>query len=446
MSYDLLLIGYKADLDQADQVLDTYFKDINATMYEIDSLSEDRAAETVDDLNQLCTGAAGILFLRKEIYLFISSHMEFNIPSRYADIDEVTLRLILLRARLGFTEMIKGLSADVFSKAQLLPLLADADIFDDKAEINTIPYFRCVHLSAEEIADYHIENLESGASLALTNFPDVYEILREKRLPVSYVDYAPHSIVQEIRNLKLGVRLHERQERIGYIYICLRYKYTTINLIQVPMRETDELTRISNYINLFARSIDAACVSLSRWEYMILCNESLLLNETNNFLEISLIKKITEESVFDMLMSIGFGKTPKEAYSNSMISYAVSVRLSTSNVVVTFDGKDPETSILYQADGDENTPKEVSIEYDSVSRLAKKSGISYATLHKLYVSYLERQSPHFTSKDIAEVLEISVRSANRLLQKLLDSGSAVIVSSVSLNGSGRPNRVVKIHF
>ena len=52
----------------------------------------------------------------------------------------------------------------------------------------------------------------------------------------------------------------------------------------------------------------------------------------------------------------------------------------------------------------------------------------------------------FTSGDLVYFLEITPRSAARILLKLADGGLARPVRTVNLNGAGRPSTVYEIDF
>ena len=141
-------------------------------------------------------------------------------------------------------------------------------------------------------------------------------------------------------------------------------------------------------------------------------------------------------------MSIGIGKTAKSAYDGSMTSYAVSVKIRNTNAVITINNKTTLPPLVYKEVSSSTTDNTD----DTIFEIAEKCHIGYDSLHKLYLAKVEKDSSLFTSAEIADILGLSVRSANRLLQPLLDNNCATIVNSVSLNKKGRPTRVIKIHF
>lgn len=442
MEYLLLVIGYDSDISFASQSILSTFDHLNFVPLPVHKLSPGNIDLVVESLKRIKPNVSGVLYLRKELYLMLASRIEFSVPTRYVEWDDIYIQQLLLRVRLHIHSPLRGISADTFKSSDLRPLLKDADIFSPNAKIWDIPFNACFQQDSSEIAQEHYRNLQNGADIVFTCLPSVYQELKLKNAPVFLFQPSASGIVQEIRNLKLGIRLRAKQDRLAIIYLCLRYKYTTIDLIQVQMRELEELANVTKDVNLYARSIDGSAVSLSRWEFLILCDESALAQKSKNFSDISLLRKIGEGSVFDAIMSIGIGKTAKSAYDGSMTSYAVSVKIRNTNAVITIDNKTTLPPLVYKEVSSSTTDNTD----DTIFEIAEKCHIGYDSLHKLYLAKVEKDSSLFTSAEIADILGLSVRSANRLLQPLLDNNCATIVNSVSLNKKGRPTRVIKIHF
>ena len=81
-----------------------------------------------------------------------------------------------------------------------------------------------------------------------------------------------------------------------------------------------------------------------------------------------------------------------------------------------------------------------------VFSLAKSLGIAAVNLEKLMSLQKTRNMYEFTSGDLVYFLEITPRSAARILLKLADGGLARPVRTVNLNGAGRPSTVYEIDF
>lgn len=81
-----------------------------------------------------------------------------------------------------------------------------------------------------------------------------------------------------------------------------------------------------------------------------------------------------------------------------------------------------------------------------VSGMAKELGISSVNLEKIMSLCEKKQLTQLSASDLVFYLDITPRSAARILQKLASHGAAVQVGSVHLNGRGRPAAVYRLEL
>lgn len=81
-----------------------------------------------------------------------------------------------------------------------------------------------------------------------------------------------------------------------------------------------------------------------------------------------------------------------------------------------------------------------------VCALAKTLGIAPINLEKMMSLQKRRNMDEITSSDLAYYLEITPRSASRILMKLSDMGFARPVRYTNLNGTGRPTTIYELDF
>lgn len=80
------------------------------------------------------------------------------------------------------------------------------------------------------------------------------------------------------------------------------------------------------------------------------------------------------------------------------------------------------------------------------SRMAREWGISSVNLEKIMSLQKKKQLTQVTASDLVFYLDITPRSAARILQKMASRGAAVQVGSVHLNGRGRPAAVYRLEL
>lgn len=80
------------------------------------------------------------------------------------------------------------------------------------------------------------------------------------------------------------------------------------------------------------------------------------------------------------------------------------------------------------------------------NHFAKELGISAINLEKMISLQKNRQMTEFSASDLVFYLDITPRSATRILKKLSECGVARQVNSLNLNGRGRPAAIYEIDF
>ena len=78
------------------------------------------------------------------------------------------------------------------------------------------------------------------------------------------------------------------------------------------------------------------------------------------------------------------------------------------------------------------------------NKIAKALGISPINLEKLISLQEKKHITEFSAGDLAFYLDITPRSATRILQKLLQYGAATQINRLHLNSRGRPAAIYEI--
>ena len=81
-----------------------------------------------------------------------------------------------------------------------------------------------------------------------------------------------------------------------------------------------------------------------------------------------------------------------------------------------------------------------------INNIAKKLGISPINLEKLTSLQKKKNITEFSASDLVFYLDITPRSATRILKKLVEYGVAEQIDSVHLSNRGRPSAIYKINL
>ena len=269
---------------------------------------------------------------------------------------------------------------------------------------------------------------------------------------------------------RLGNYIHEFEERkLPYIYAYPSLDYMvnyTMKIIQRVSDSKHQNTLLGSIIIApksqdgqslpYASIIDAAHIRKKIQEFGQLKGYDFTLQETSNYVEALTyykdIENITEsftsakildvlESLSDIQFFVGFG-TGRNAYqarNNAKEALNLSIMKGDGLYCLTHDDKmmgpfsdDPE---VYEF-----------LPSNQLVQLSKVYHVDPLNLQKIMAYSQMIGSTTITSNGLAEYLKVSLRSANRLLTKILDNGGATSFLQNIDNKPGRPKKFYQLTF
>ncbi|EON73782.1 hypothetical protein [Lysinibacillus sphaericus] len=81
-----------------------------------------------------------------------------------------------------------------------------------------------------------------------------------------------------------------------------------------------------------------------------------------------------------------------------------------------------------------------------ILQMAKQTNLSPVNLSKIINFSRERQSAQFTSSNLSEYLQVSRRTTERIIKKLVDQGYAKVVGEEMPHQQGRPRTIYELNF
>lgn len=441
MAFKLGVVGHRETLDLVASLVKEYFNEVEVLTEEFGN--DENITEAVERIARLQLECDGILYSRKDPYLLISGRLNHTVPVRYVEVDKSHLLISLFRATIRYGFQPTNVSIDTFDCQATAEALLTVGIPRDRLML------RPVTVAAEgdtkgfvkATLAQHLANYEDGAQLCVTNVTDVYNSLLSHNVPAALINPTVESFVHEIRNLILRYRLKSQNASpLSVLYARLRYKEKFRSYGMMPIREIDELDKAAKLVLVFAEKLDGAMFALSRWEYLLLCSRVLLEETTDHFTEIALVEHIDRDTVFDVSLSIGCGGTVREAHSNAILASNSAFMKKTSNTVVALSREQIIGPI---------TPKSEHFAQDSLTEtrlqeIARTAGLSANTVNRLYQATRRRNSSLFTSAELAEILEVSIRTSNRIIQRLTEQRYARVAGKNLVKPRGRPQRVIRL--
>ena len=348
-------------------------------------------------------------------YIFAKEASEkLPVPTHYLKQDEAVITTTLLSVYFSNNIPIEQLSIDLI-EPQLIQ-----NVLEDIGQREQYPHMLKIDptFELEEVVKFHTELHYSGkSSLAITSVHAVFHALQDKKIPVIRMLDSKSSILkglEDAKSMALLVKSESAKIAIGYIQ--------SNNIISEEVLKKIAITIQANHVQTD--------------------NQLYTFISTQGNVQIAL-ESNTIQHWFDLVsnpikIAFGYGKTVIEATQNAKdaLPYATE---NTAYLIT--DHKEllgPYPNNQQQIQLKTNDPKLVQI--------AKDTTLSPANLSKILQFSRSHSSVEFTANDLEVYLQVSRRTTERLLKKLVDHGYARVVGEEMTYQQGRPRAIYEFNF
>ncbi len=283
-----------------------------------------------------------------------------------------------------------------------------------------------------EYLENYLEKYKSKEiNCIFTAFGYIYNKLKEKKIPVYRLQATNIEIENEFVSLLNKIEnSNDKGSKLGIQIIKIDSKNNELdknnlkNKIEIEKRLLEYSKKVEGNIQ----------ISDDR-EYMIISNIDILQNR-ENLKNVFLLKKELEKQNEKLLIGIGEGNTVFQAERNAR--GALKLSLNKEGKIFYSNGKVVKGPLL---NSKELEYKRYSDE--RIKTMAEEIEISPIYLEKIKSMIKKKKKNSFTSIEIAEVLNITTRSVNRIIKKILEKDYAEIVQVENSITAGRPRRIIK---
>jgi len=191
----------------------------------------------------------------------------------------------------------------------------------------------------------------------------------------------------------------------------------------------------------YVRGIQGSLFNFGRGEYIIFAHKGAIENN-KNYEELLKLQKDTKDRGFCLSVGIGIGATAYKAEANG---YKALTRCLDSKAYDIF--LIDENDVIKGPLGLENELNYSLVASDEyIIDVSEKTGLSCESIAKIMAISEIRKSKIYDTKDLADHLNISERSARRILNKITSTGLGRIYAKETSNGVGRPKNIIEILF
>jgi hypothetical protein len=351
-------------------------------------------------------------------YYFSKKHLEdLTIPTLILTQDEIAVAASLLAITHKSKIPIERISIDLFDASNINHVLSESEIRIECLKIMDLQHMLEGNFNLDSIVQFHFNLWKKGLiETALTSVHAVYHRLQSLGVPAIRMADPEISLLRGLQTAKDQAALFKSkaaQVAVGYLSL------------QDP--EQDQITNLAQTLNAYIQPLNPTL---------------FVLYSTRGEIDKNRLNDFLEKWHGNIVTGFGFGSTVIEADQHAKIAlrFAEKELNSKSGYILTED-KELVGPFPYEH-------KQHSLKNDNpeLLQVAKETKLSPSNLSKIIEFSKSRQSRQFTSVDLTDYLQVTRRSTERIIKKLVDTGYVKIVGEEMVYHQGRPRAIYELHI
>ena len=421
----IAIMGASDSVEKVYKVLSVEHKDIEFIKY-----AEDEIKKLIDMTKNIDSEIDGIFLTGIGVYSEITSKIRFEKPVVYTERGIIGIIKALWEFYMEWDDTKDTrIALDIIEEKDLIDVLNEFNI-----EIKSYDIQKYLPSKNEgDYLKYYLENYEEGnIDCVFTSFGYIYNYLKKHNIPVYRIQATNIDIKNRFFKLKNSVNLKNLNECAIQVQI--------IQVVEGNARTQDSKNsefQLEEEILMYSKEIEGMMQTINSNEYLIISNKGAALSVENIN---SLYRIINNCKLRNIILGVGIGEgvTIYQSENNARNALRKSTSEKQGNIYF-YDGENVVGPIFKK-----NQIKYKNLVDEETLKLSKEIGISYQYIEKIISVIKKLGRDEFTSKELAEILFISERSANRILKSLIDKGYGEESNLENSLGAGRPRRKVKI--
>lgn len=379
----------------------------------------------------------GIIFTGKIPYVLINQAILSKNPWAYLEYDISSLYHALFHAASINKWSLERISIDSFEEKTVEIAFKDLSIPYDVRKIRTACFDIYNDQFLNQLTQFHIENYRSkGISFCITGITAVYEKLIEENIPTIKLHVTDENIRKVFQILKLKKELN--LNKMSQIVVLDIEIDNASDFSQDEYHRMLEHSIVSKEIYHFAQEIQAAISVESKEKFLLFGTKNIVELATDNYTKLSLIDSVNKNTNSTISIGIGYGTTAREAKHAAERGRRRAKKHGGNQAYVV---KSNEYIGPMKPSRHKNHQNELHTYWQIVS---DKAGISVNNIYKVHNAILRLGKDSYAPKELADQIGITLRSMNRLIEKLDKAGYVEVLGKKIVGQAGRPSRIIKI--
>ncbi|WP_054954914.1 hypothetical protein [Paenibacillus dakarensis] len=387
---------------------------------------------------QICNDVEVLILSDPLSYRKVKEHMMLDMPVLHVPITDAGLYKALFYAQQK-DKLNGGISVDTLTEVMVRRTFKDMDIMD----IKSIIYDGPVYASTTELASFHENSMISGQStLALTGVGSVAQELSRREIPNVWLLPSDQDIVVSLERALLSTasrRSKEGQIVVGMINVddFDRQALKRNNEHEVQKLKLDIHRMVLDYVE----SLDGYLNHMGGDEYLFFTTRGIFERESGGYKTIPFAKDMNKTHGISLSIGMGFGRTASAAGTSARIAMrkakeaggnACFIVREDGTLIGPLEMADPVQEVLSSTDA-------------ALIKRAEDAGMTSAYLSKLLNQRARFGKYEYKVHELANLLDITVRSTHRLLLHWMDNG-LVEITGLEKVPRGRPRQIFRFTF
>ncbi|RKQ33446.1 hypothetical protein [Oceanobacillus halophilus] len=362
-------------------------------------------------------------------YLYVKQKVEKKrLPVVQVPQDE----LMVLRSfyQLKNTQIGKRLSVDVENEKSVKNVMQEIE--GNFQNIHIYDYGLDSKISIDDIANFHINLWKNGKiDYVLTSVKSVEKLLKEQDIPVSTMDIPEINFEKTITYSKSKLKLDlSKSAQVVTGYIQIKNDKENQQKLQTAMN------KLRDILEKFSKKTDVSVFQISNHQIVLFGTKALINHLTNHYRDFPLLREIKSEVNVPVDIGYGLGLTAKQSEVNAKIAVETCSKTEDSKCYIVNERQETIGPIGVKKEFD------ASRLYHALIHNARLNNeLSYN-----FIDFIRtRNNEPFSSNDIANYYNVTKRSAERTVNKLLNGEVIKVSGEERPYQKGRPRKLFTLN-
>ncbi len=278
---------------------------------------------------------------------------------------------------------------------------------------------------------------ENKVDWSFTRFSNIIPRLEENKYKHHYFELSEETIHRTLVSLMNEINfrtLEDTQVACGRI---------TISATSHEVRQIKMLNLHSLLLDYNQKNRSSLVITENESEFEILTTRGTLLSSTDSFSSCKLLQFLTNYMDETIHIGWGFGQSFSHTRENAKraLSYSVNNEFSSTFIITNTDeiiGPILKTSY-------KNNPKQQAISQENITTIINKTNLSRDKMNKIVTAFTELNQKQISSAQFAEILGVTVRTANRILNEAVIENVLYATDETVAGLQGRPRKLYAIN-